>query len=255
MHSRPLLHLALLVSLPLTPIRAQQPDPFGAGRSDTEKARGQPDTVTDSARQGRERLQPRGSPVEFEGVDSVVYRLIPTSRLEVKTGKAGLFGFAGHSHLIRARAFSGQVVYYPKAPPNSHLDITIIADSLEVLTPPDTAEIRKVTAAMRADVLHVDQYHTIRLISRQVAPSADGFHIVGALTLVGQTREVPVDVVVQLGRDTLRAAGEFSVKQTDFGIKPYSGGPAGTVKVADRVKFDIDVIAVREGPIATGTRR
>jgi len=51
----------------------------------------------------------------------------------VKTGKAGLFGFAGHSHLIRARAFSGQVAYYPKAPANSHLEITVLADSLEVL--------------------------------------------------------------------------------------------------------------------------
>jgi polyisoprenoid-binding protein YceI len=255
MHSTALLRIALLVSLPLTPIRAQQPYPFGAGRSDTGKARGQPDAVSDSARQGRERLRPPGSPAGFEGVDSVVYHLIPSSRLEVKTGKAGLFGFAGHSHLIRARTFSGQVVYYPKAPPSSHLDITIIADSLEVLTPPDTAEIRKVTAAMRTDVLHVDQYHEIRLVSRQVTPSADGFHIVGALTLVGQTREVPVDVVVHLGVDTLRAAGKFSVKQTDFGIKPYSGGPAGTVKVADRVTFDIDVIAVRAGANAGSTGR
>jgi polyisoprenoid-binding protein YceI len=255
MHTTPLLRIALLVSLPLTPIRAQQPNPFGGGPTDTGNTRGQPNTVTDSARQGRERPQPRGSPIDFEGVDSVIYRLSPNSRLEVKTGKAGLFGFAGHTHLIRARAFSGQVVYYPKAPPNSRLDITVIADSLEVLTPPDTAEIRKVTEAMRADVLHVDQYHKIRLISRQVAPNADGFHIVGALTLVGQTREVPIDVVVHLGLDTLRAAGKFSVKQTDFGIKPYSGGPAGTVKVADRVTFDIDVIAVRVGPNPTGTRR
>jgi hypothetical protein len=64
-----------------------------------------------------------------------------------------------------------------------------------------------------------------------------------------------VDVVVHLGVDTLRAAGKFSVKQTDFGIKPYSGGPAGTVKVADRVTFDIDVIAVRAGPNAGSTGR
>jgi polyisoprenoid-binding protein YceI len=188
---------------------------------------------------------------EFDGVDSVTYRLSPRSRLEVKTGKAGLFGFAGHSHIIRARAFSGQVVYYPKVPTKSRLEITVITDSLEVLTPPDTAEIRKVTAAMRTDVLQVDQHHEIRLASRQVTPTADGFHIVGALTLVGQTREVPLDVTVKLGLDSLRASTKFSVKQTDFGIKPYSGGPAGTVKVADRVAFDIDAIAVR----APGARK
>lgn len=236
--------IVLLATLPLASVRAQQPNPFGAGRSDTGKARSQP-SATDSSRAGREPTQPSGAPLEFEGMDSVTYRLTPSSRLEVKTGKAGLFGFAGHSHLIRARAFSGQVTYYPKAAASSHLEITVITDSLEVLTPPDTAEIRKVTAAMRDEVLQVDRHHEIRLISRRVSPSADGFRIVGALTLVGQTREVPLDVAVQLGRDSLRATTRFSIKQTDFGIKPYSGGPAGTVKVADRVTFDIDAIAIR----------
>ncbi|HEX6104914.1 MAG TPA: hypothetical protein VFZ26_04980, partial [Gemmatimonadales bacterium] len=43
----------------------------------------------------------------------------------------------------------------------------------------------------------------------------------------------------------IRAAGTFTAKQTDFGIKPFSGGPAGTVKVADRVTFCFDLVAVR----------
>ena len=180
--------------------------------------------------------------------DSVVYHLAPSSRLLVKTGKAGLFGFAGHSHDIQARAFDGRVVYYPGAPSSSHLEITVLTESLEVLTPPDTAEIRKVTAAMRDEVLRIAEYHEINLVSRQVTPTEDGFHIVGALTLVGETRDVPMDVRVEIGPDTLQANSAFSIKQTDFGIKPYSGGPAGTVKVADRVRFDIQAIAVRSPP-------
>ena len=43
--------------------------------------------------------------------DSLVYHVDPSSRLVVKTGKAGLFGFAGHTHVIRARAVSGELVY------------------------------------------------------------------------------------------------------------------------------------------------
>ena len=69
--------------------------------------------------------------------------------------------------------------------------------------------------------------------------------LIGALTVVGQTRDVPIDVSVQAGVDTLRAHATFAIKQTDFGIKPYSGGPAGTVKVADRVTFTIDAVAVQ----------
>lgn len=57
--------------------------------------------------------------------DSVVYRLTPASRLEVKTGKAGLLGSAGHEHLIRACTFSGRVVYYPRARLASPVEIAI----------------------------------------------------------------------------------------------------------------------------------
>jgi polyisoprenoid-binding protein YceI len=245
MSGTPLLRIALLLMLPLAPVRGQQPNPFGGGRVDTTKTQHQRNAVNDSAPPpGGDAAGPR-APAGFEGVDSVVYRLLPGSRLEVKTGKAGLFGFAGHSHSIRARAFSGTVVYYPHATARSHLQITVQADSLEVLTPPDTAEIRKVTAAMRTDVLHTDQFHEIRLVTKELAPTAHGFHIVGALTLVGQTRDVPIDVSVELGADTLRAKATFAIKQTDFGIKPYRGGPAGTVKVADRVTFNIDALAAR----------
>src|SRR6266545_6144306 len=116
MHSTLLLRVGLLVTLPLAEIRAQQPNPFGGGHSDTGKTRRQPNAGVDSIPPSGGGSAGRRVPAGFEGVDSVVYRLIPSSRLEVKTGKAGLFGFAGHSHSIRARAFSGNVVYYPHAP-------------------------------------------------------------------------------------------------------------------------------------------
>ena len=99
--------------------------------------------------------------------DSVVYHLAPTSRFEVTTGKSGLFGFAGHEHTIRARAFSGRIVYRPDSIAASRIEITVLTDSLEVLTPPDTEEIRKVTASMRTEVLDVANYPEIRLVSRR----------------------------------------------------------------------------------------
>jgi polyisoprenoid-binding protein YceI len=177
--------------------------------------------------------------------DSVVYRLASSSLLQVKTGKAGVFGFAGHSHVIQARAFSGEIVYYPAHPASSRLDIRVLADSLEVLTPPDTAERRKVAENMRSQVLRTGEFPEIRLASRQVEANKDGFHLIGSLTLVGQTRDVPLDVAVRIGADTLEATSTFSVKQSDFGIKPVSGGPGGAVKVADKVTFTIRAVAVR----------
>ena len=178
--------------------------------------------------------------------DPVVYRLVPSSRFEVRTGKAGVLRFAGHGHVVRARAFTGSVQYHPGDPSASRLEITLPADSLEVLTPPDTTEIRKVTETMRTQVLHVAQYPEIRFRASVKARRPAGFLLDGELTLVGQTRPVPVQATVQVGPDTLRAQGTFAVKQTDFGIKPFSGGPGGSVKVANRVTFAFDAVGVRQ---------
>lgn len=177
--------------------------------------------------------------------DSVIYVLSAASRLEVKTGKAGLLGFAGHAHLVRARAFSGRMVYNPNAPSESRVEITVPAESLEVLTPPDTAERRKVTQAMRTEVLHAAEYPLISFVSTDMTAIPDGFRVRGQLTLAGQTRDVTTDMRVEIGTDTLRATGSFSVKQTEFGIKPYRGGPGGTVRVADRVTFSLEAVGTR----------
>ncbi|HVH09218.1 MAG TPA: YceI family protein [Gemmatimonadales bacterium] len=181
--------------------------------------------------------------------DSVVYRLSPASQFEVKTAKAGVLGFAGHDHLVRARTASGRIVLYPARPADARVEIVIPVESLEVLTPPDTAEIRKVTQAMRTDVLRLEQYPLITFVSTSAQPADSGFAIEGRLTLAGATRDVGVQVRVAFAGDTLRALGSFSVKQTDFGIRPYRGGPAGTVRVADRVRIEFTAVGVREaGP-------
>jgi len=177
--------------------------------------------------------------------DSTVYTLSPASRFEVQTGNAGLLSFAGHEHRITARAFTGSIVYHPDSTAQSRVEIVIPTDSLEVLTPPDTAEIRKVTAAMRSDVLDVAHYPEIRLASRSISVHDGTAHLVAAVTIRDQTREVPLDAQIEIGSDTLRATCTFTIKQTDFGVRPYRGGPGGTVRVADRLTFDIRIVAVK----------
>lgn len=185
--------------------------------------------------------------------DSVVYHVDPGSRLVVKTGKAGLFGFAGHTHVIRARAISGRLVYRPGTA-TSYLLLRVPTDSLEVLTPPDTAEIRKVTQAMRTEVLHVDRHPEMTFAADSIRAQSGKVDLQLAITIEGATRQVPVKADVTLGPDSIRAAGTFTAKQTDFGIKPFSGGPGGTVKVADRVTFCFDLVGVRDPAVARAAR-
>lgn len=186
-------------------------------------------------------------PVRAQQSDSVLYVLLPQSRFDVQTGKSGLFSFVGHAHLIRARAVSGRIVHFPGAPERSRVELVVPSERLEVLTPPDTEEIRKVTEAMRTEVLDVAHHPEVRFVSTAVVSNPDGLRIRGDLTLVGATREVAVDVRLVESADTLRASGTFAVKQTDFGIRPYRGGPGGIVRVADRVTFSFDAVALRVG--------
>jgi polyisoprenoid-binding protein YceI len=187
-------------------------------------------------------LAPRAGATQAAS-DSIVYQVDPASRLVVKTGKAGLFGFAGHTHVIRARTVSGRLVYHPGRPTSSLL-LEVPTESLEVLTPPDTAEIRQVTEAMREDVLHVGKFPEMTFAADSLVAKSGKMELHLAVTMAGVTRKVPVTADVTVGSDSIRARGSFTAKQTDFGIKPYSGGPAGTVKVADRVTFCFDLVAV-----------
>ena len=74
------------------------------------------------------------------------------------------------------------------------------------------------------------------------------------VTMAGTTRRVPVTAEVTIGPDSIRAMGTFTAKQTDFGIEPYSGGPGGTVKVADKVTFCFDLIGWAQGRGDAGAR-
>ena len=69
-----------------------------------------------------------------------------------------------------------------------------------------------------------------------------GGHLNGELSLHGVTRSQPVSARVTLKGDTLRAAGDFSVRQSDYDIKPVSAA-GGTVKLKDELKLSFDIVA------------
>jgi polyisoprenoid-binding protein YceI len=69
------------------------------------------------------------------------------------------------------------------------------------------------------------------------------FTLNGDLTLRGVTRRVAFPVKVTINGNQLRATGEENIKQTDFGITPYSGG-LGTIKIGDQLKVSFVIVAV-----------
>jgi polyisoprenoid-binding protein YceI len=180
--------------------------------------------------------------------DSVRYRVTDASRFDVLTRRTGLFGFAGHDHLVRAGALAGEIVDVPADPARSRVRIVIPAAALRVLTAADSSDLPKINQAMREQVLLVDRFPEITFASTAVAAAGETLRVTGDLTLVGVARSIAVDVTLRRSGDTLRAAGRFAVRQRAFGIKPYSTA-LGTVKVADEITFDFDAVAVREGSL------
>ena len=75
-------------------------------------------------------------------------------------------------------------------------------------------------------------------------PSGSGqnFTLNGDLTLHGVTKRIAVPVAVTITPEQIRATGEVTIKQTDFGIKPYSAG-LGTVKVKNELKLSFVMVA------------
>jgi polyisoprenoid-binding protein YceI len=100
---------------------------------------------------------------------------------------------------------------------------------MQALDDDDRASIRK---TIDEDVL---KRQDVRFRSTSVESNADGLHVQGDLTLVGQTRPIAFDVAVT-GDGALTAVAV--VKQTDFGMKPYSA-LFGALKVADEVKVTL----------------
>ena len=52
------------------------------------------------------------------------------------------------------------------------------------------------------------------------------------------------DAFVTFYESSLRAQGQFAIRQSNYGIKPVSVA-AGTIKVKDELKFSFDIVANR----------
>jgi polyisoprenoid-binding protein YceI len=67
----------------------------------------------------------------------------------------------------------------------------------------------------------------------------------GELTLHGITRSQPAPARISVSGETLRASGEFSIRQSDYEIRPVSA-VSGTIKLKDELKLSFDISARKQ---------
>ena len=171
------------------------------------------------------------------------------SRFTVRAFAGGLLSALAHDHTISIREFTGEARFtYGTIEPAS-LNFTIKSASLAVTDKVSDSDRKKIEDTMRGEVLEVDKHPEITFKSTSINASRvdEGKYqtkISGDLTLHGTTRNVTFDAFVIFYEASLKAQGQFSIRQSNYGIKPVSVA-GGTIKVKDELKFSFDIVANR----------
>jgi polyisoprenoid-binding protein YceI len=161
-------------------------------------------------------------------------------RLVVLTQRTGAAAKAGHNLTMYVTAWEASVVVGETAA-DTAVDLNVDGGSLRVhegkggmqaLGEDDKADIEK---TIDDEVL---KRENITFHSTRTEPLRDGggVSVAGDLTLNHQTHPISFDVIMS---DTGHVTASAEIKQTDFGMKPYST-LFGALKVVDEVTIQID---------------
>jgi polyisoprenoid-binding protein YceI len=167
------------------------------------------------------------------------YRFGPDDgTLSVRTGRRGAAAKAGHDLVIHVTAWEATLRVGDTAADTS-VEVEADATSLHVregtggmqsLGDDDKANIR---TTIDDEVL---KGQAIAFRSTAVTGGDGRLGVQGDLTLAGTTRPLAFDLAIG---DDGRLSGAAVVKQSDWGMKPYSA-LFGALKVADEVRIEID---------------
>ncbi len=171
------------------------------------------------------------------------------SRFTVKATATGMLSAFGHSPTIQIRDLTGEIFFSPQTVEQASLHLVVRADSLTVADNISDKDRRDMESQMRESVLETSRYPEIVYNSHSVtvnnADSNGDVILMGQLTLHGATRPQRIPAKLTITGDLLRAFGEFSLRQSDYNIKPVSA-VGGGLKVKDEVRLSFDIGARKQ---------
>ncbi len=182
----------------------------------------------------------------------VRYRLVPAqSTFTVQAFAEGLLSAFGHDPVLAIKDFSGEVQFVPGSFEAASVKMTVKADSIVLSTEVKEKDRVEMEQTMREQVLEIAKYPEIVFVSSNISVTklAEGRYrarVIGDLTFHGATQKnLWITPEVTVSGESLSAKGVFSLKQTDFGIKPFSAA-AGTIKLKNELKFSFDIAAEKQ---------
>jgi polyisoprenoid-binding protein YceI len=181
------------------------------------------------------------------------------SQLNLTLTQEGLLSKKYLTHQVAVKNFSGKVTL-PRDERQTAVELEAEAKSfINVDKTMSEFERRGFQDVLQNKVLESERFPVIKFKAAKVTnlkKSGDTrtFTLNGELSLHGVTKNVTVPVSVTLANDQLRATGEAKLKQSDFGIEPYSGG-MGLIKIGDELKVNFSIVAKLTTSAMNGRRK
>jgi hypothetical protein len=185
-----------------------------------------------------------------------LFKLDPqASHLKIYAFRSGRLARLGHNHVLTAPQFTGYF-YLPGNVSAAQFDLLFHLDQLMLDDPAERALLgpafastvsAEAIAATREHMLGEDnlqaaQFPLVRIHSLQIAGEAPKFAVQVEMELHGQTRQMRLPLTVTGLPQQLTVAGALVVRQSDFGIKPYSV-MAGAMSVQDELVIEFELHA------------
>jgi polyisoprenoid-binding protein YceI len=168
----------------------------------------------------------------------------------VRAFATGMLSAFGHNPTIAIPDFEGEILMNPEAVEQSSLRLTIHSACLNDTDDISQKDRTEINRAMHRDVLETDSFPEIvyecsRLTASKTGEGQYWATLNGELTLHGVQRQQLVSARISVSGDVLRSAGDFSIRQSDYDIKPVSA-VGGTIKLKDELKLSFDITARKQ---------
>ncbi|HLJ90175.1 MAG TPA: YceI family protein [Candidatus Angelobacter sp.] len=191
-------------------------------------------------------------------MDKIVHYKIDSKRslFTVHAFADGLASTLGHSPTIAIRDYSGEVRFNAITSSEAVLQVNVKSGSLSVMDEMRDDDRRELERIMQQEVLQISRYPDVRFASssigiNKVTEELLRVDVHGTLTIRGCTASHSFGAQVALGVDSLRAHGEFRIRQSDYGI-PLVSIASGMIKVQDELKFGFYIVARKQQVLAKG---
>lgn len=167
------------------------------------------------------------------------------SLIAITVRRGGAFARFGHDHVVASHTLSGEVdLARQRTDFQFRLD-QLMVDEADLRrhagldTQPAADAIEGTRHNMLTKVLDAEHYPLARIHAARPGP---GQPLQAAITLHGVTRTLPLPVAWRVAGGELAVEGTLTLRQTDFGLVPYSI-MGGALAVQDQMELRFSIVA------------